>query len=146
MLEPVAARRPEETSAETKGKAPLSLSLSGISKEFELPTGPLLVLEDISFDVSAGEFIAIVGPSGSGKSTLLRIIAGLIPPSAGRVIYNGRPQTGVNLDCAMVFQSFALLPWLTVQENVELGLDARGLSPVVRCKNCLLYTSPSPRD
>src|SRR6185369_2398155 len=83
----------------------------------------------ISFDVSAGEFVAVVGPSGSGKSTLLRIIAGLVLPSAGEVLYSGRPLSGVNLDCAMVFQSFTLLPWLTVIENVRLGLDARGLAP-----------------
>src|SRR5262245_48123921 len=104
--------------AERPGKAPLSLSIAKVNKEFPLPTGPLVVLEDISFDVSAGEFIALVGPSGCGKSTLLRIIAGLIAPSSGQVLYNGRVQDGVNLDCAMVFQSFALLPWMTVLENV----------------------------
>ena len=107
----------------------LSFSLKGVTKEYELPTGPLAVLENISFDVSAGEFVAVVGPSGSGKSTLLRIISGLVPPTSGEVSYNGEPLSGVNLDCAMVFQSFALLPWLTVIENVRLGLDARGLPP-----------------
>lgn len=139
MLEPSATPKPDEAPSESKGKAPLSLSVAKISKEFELPTGPLLVLEDISFEASAGEFIAMVGPSGSGKSTLLRIIAGLIPPSAGEVVYNGRRQSGVNLDCAMVFQSFALLPWLTVLENVELGLDARGLPPEERRKKANFY-------
>jgi NitT/TauT family transport system ATP-binding protein len=128
MLDTAAARSGQAGPAEGE-KARLSFALRGVTKEYELPTGPLAVLENISFEVSAGEFVAIVGPSGSGKSTLLRIIAGLVPPSAGEVVYNGRPLSGVNLDCAMVFQSFALLPWLTVIENVRLGLDARGLAP-----------------
>jgi NitT/TauT family transport system ATP-binding protein len=124
-----AAVSPGETLPKDKGQPLLSFSLKGVTKEYELPTGPLAVLENISFDVSAGEFVAVVGPSGSGKSTLLRIISGLVPPTSGEVSYNGEPLSGVNLDCAMVFQSFALLPWLTVIENVRLGLDARGLPP-----------------
>ena len=139
MLEPAAAARPGEPRSDPKNRTPLSLSVSKVSKQFELPTGPLLVLEDISLDISSGEFVAIVGPSGSGKSTLLRIIAGLIPASSGTVSYNGHPQTGVNLDCSMVFQSFALLPWLTVLENVELGLDARGLPRDVCRKKANFY-------
>ena len=139
MLEPAATREPGEATPEPREKARLSISVEKISKEFELPTGPLLVLEDISFEVSAGEFIAIVGPSGSGKSTLLRILAGLIPPSSGRVVYNGAPLAGVNMDCAMVFQSFALLPWMTVLENVELGLEARGLPEADRRRKANFY-------
>ena len=123
-----------------KGKEEkLSLSIRGVSKEYELPTGPLTVLEEVSFDVAGGEFLAIVGPSGCGKSTLLRIAAGLIEPSAGAVLYNGAPLHGVNLDCAMVFQSFALLPWLTVMDNVQLGLDARGLPPEERRRRANFY-------
>jgi NitT/TauT family transport system ATP-binding protein len=78
--------------------------------------------------VKSGEVVALLGRSGSGKSTLLRIMAGLIPPSEGKVFSNGKPLRGANNNVAMVFQSFALLPWLTVQENVELGLDARGVN------------------
>ena len=118
---------------DSAGKPRLSVALSGVTKEYELPTGPITVLEDVSLRASAGEFVAVVGPSGSGKSTLLRIIAGLVPPSSGSVLYNDAPLSGVNLDCAMVFQSFALLPWLTVIENVRLGLDARGL-PQEECR------------
>jgi len=121
------------------GKDDVRLSLRGVSKEFELPTGPLSVLEEISFDVAAGEFLALVGPSGCGKSTLLRIVAGLVEPSAGEVLYNGRRIRGVNLDCAMVFQSFALLPWMTVQENVELGLEPRGMPPEERRRRANFY-------
>jgi NitT/TauT family transport system ATP-binding protein len=120
-------------------KEGVALSLKGVSKEYPLPTGPLSVLEEISFDASAGEFLALVGPSGSGKSTLLRIIAGLVEPSSGVILYNGRPVSGVNLDCAMVFQSFALLPWMTVQENVELGLEARGTSAEERRTRANFY-------
>ena len=85
------------------------------------------VLRDISFDVKPGEMLALVGPSGCGKSTLLRIIAGLIPASSGEVRSNGSPLSGLNPDTAMVFQSFALLPWLKAAENVALPLEARGV-------------------
>lgn len=101
------------------------LQLEQIEKRFLLPQGEVTVLRDVTFDAREGEFIAIVGPSGAGKSTLLRLIAGLILPTSGKVLYKGRPQVGINLETAMVFQNFALLPWLTVAENVELGLEAR---------------------
>ncbi|HWR39753.1 MAG TPA: nitrate/sulfonate/bicarbonate ABC transporter ATP-binding protein [Patescibacteria group bacterium] len=87
------------------------------------------VLENINLQVNEGEFLAILGPSGSGKSTLLRIIAGLVPASQGTVSYLGRPISGVNPGVAMVFQSFALFPWLTVIDNVMLGLELQNLSP-----------------
>src|SRR5262249_35409120 len=86
------------------------------------------VLERVSLSVSSGEVVALLGRSGSGKSTLLRILAGLIRPSKGQVWSKGVPLDGPNASVAMVFQSFALLPWLTVQENAELGLYARGVS------------------
>lgn len=89
----------------------------------------LLVLDDVNFNLHKGEIVALLGKSGSGKSTLLRIIAGLIEPSGGRVLYRNQPITApVPGGIAMVFQSFALLPWLTVLENVELGLEAQGIS------------------
>ncbi|WP_019215549.1 ABC transporter ATP-binding protein [Legionella tunisiensis] len=87
----------------------------------------LLVLEDVNFKLQEGEIVAMLGKSGSGKSTLLRIIAGLVPPSAGKVTYRGKAVTGPVPGIAMVFQSFALMPWLTVLENVELGLEAQGV-------------------
>ena len=77
--------------------------------------------------VASGEVVALLGRSGSGKSTLLRIMAGLDPAVAGTVVSSGKPLHGANPDVAMVFQSFALLPWLTVLENVEMGLEARGV-------------------
>lgn len=87
----------------------------------------LLVLEDINFRMYAGEIVAILGKSGSGKSTLLRTIAGLANPTQGTVFYRGQPVFGPVRGISMVFQSFALLPWLTVLQNVELGLEALGI-------------------
>ncbi len=91
------------------------------------PNADLVVLDDVNLTLREAEMVALLGRSGSGKSTLLRIVAGLLRPTAGQVLWHGtpidRPPTGV----AMVFQSFALFPWLTVQENVELGLEARGV-------------------
>ena len=99
-----------------------------VAKTFPLPAGgEQTVLEEVSLKIAPGEVVALLGRSGSGKSTLLRILAGLIQPSSGRVLANGAPLQGPNSGVAMVFQSFALLPWLTVQENAELGLFARGV-------------------
>jgi NitT/TauT family transport system ATP-binding protein len=94
----------------------------------------LVVLEDVNLVLREGEIVALLGRSGSGKSTLLRIVSGLLRPSAGQVTWRGSPVAGPTDGIAMVFQSFALFPWLTVQENVELGLEARGVSRVEREK------------
>ena len=85
----------------------------------------LVVLDDVNLTLRENEIVALLGRSGSGKSTLLRIVSGLLQPSAGRVTWRGKVLTGPADGIAMVFQSFALFPWLTVQENVELGLEAR---------------------
>ncbi len=108
---------------------PTLLSAEQVSKTFPISAGgEQTVLETVSLTVSQGEVVALLGRSGSGKSTLLRILAGLITPSSGKVLRHGIALRGPNPDVAMVFQSFALLPWLTVQENAELGLAARGAS------------------
>lgn len=112
--------------------APL-IELRHVEKKFDRPgLEPIRVLEDINLTVNAGQFVAVLGPSGSGKSTLLRIVAGLIPPSGGQVLSLGRALTGVNRRVAMVFQTFAIFPWLTVLENVELGLVSSDLTPEER--------------
>jgi NitT/TauT family transport system ATP-binding protein len=109
------------------------LSTEHLTKTFTTPDGqPLPVLDDITLELREGEIVALLGRSGSGKSTLLRSIAGLIAPSSGQVRYRGQPLRGANPGVAMVFQSFALLPWLTVRQNVELGLEARGIPPADR--------------
>lgn len=87
----------------------------------------LLVLDDLNFTLNEGEIVALLGKSGSGKSTLLRIIAGLIKPTSGEVFYRGQLVTSPVKGLSMVFQNFALMPWLTVLQNVELGLEAQGV-------------------
>src|SRR5580700_4342752 len=87
----------------------------------------LVVLDGVHLELREGEIVALLGRSGSGKSTLLRIVAGLLAPTAGEVRWRGRKIEGPTEGVAMVFQTFALFPWLTVQENVELGLEARGV-------------------
>src|ERR1700677_1553008 len=94
----------------------------------------LVVLEDVNLTLREGEIVALLGRSGSGKSTLLRIVSGLLRPSSGAVLWRGSGVAGPAEGIAMVFQSFALFPWLTVQENVELGLEARGVARVEREK------------
>ncbi len=94
----------------------------------------LVVLDDVNLTLREGEIVALLGRSGSGKSTLLRIVSGLLRPTEGSVLWRGSQVAGPTDGIAMVFQSFALFPWLTVQENVELGLEARGVSRAEREK------------
>ena len=95
-------------------------------------TADLVVLDGVNLSLREGEMVALLGRSGSGKSTLLRIVAGLLTPTSGEVLWRDRPVRGPAEGVAMVFQSFALFPWLTVKENVELGLEARGVPRVER--------------
>jgi len=92
----------------------------------------LVVLDDVTLTLRSGEIVGLLGRSGSGKSTLLRIVSGLLKPTAGEVLWRGAPLRGPAPGVAMVFQSFALFPWLTVQANVELGLEAKGIARVER--------------
>lgn len=91
-----------------------------------------VAIHDVNLTVSEGEFVALLGPSGCGKSTLLRIITGLQRPSEGLVLYRSAPLQGVNPHATIVFQTFALFPWLTVQQNVEVALKARGIPQSIR--------------
>ncbi len=101
-----------------------------LTHEFVQPNGqPLRVLENIDLEVRANEVVALLGPSGCGKSTLLRILAGLIRPTGGEVRYHGSALEGLNPGVAIVFQSFALYPWMTVRQNIATVLEARGTSP-----------------
>jgi NitT/TauT family transport system ATP-binding protein len=104
------------------------IDLRGICMAFAKRSGePLAVLNDINMSLRGGEILGLLGRSGSGKSTLLRIAGGLIRPTSGEVLYQGAPLTGPAEGIAVVFQTFALFPWLTVLQNVEVGLDALGL-------------------
>lgn len=114
------------------------IDVKNIKKSFPKPGGQeLLVLDNVNFKTTENEIIAILGKSGSGKSTLLRIIAGLIKPSGGEVLYHGEPIEAPVPELTMVFQNFALMPWLTVLENVELGLEARGIPREERRRRAL---------
>ncbi len=120
------------------------LEAAGIYKSYVNQTGAkadtqaTTVLENIQLQIHDGEFVAILGPSGSGKSTLLRILSGLIPSSRGEIRYHGQTVSGPNSHVAIVFQTFALFPWLTVLENVELGLESQPeISKTQRMKKSL---------
>jgi NitT/TauT family transport system ATP-binding protein len=109
------------------------IALKNVGKSYQQPNRQQIsILDNITLELKRGEIVALLGPSGSGKSTLMRMIAGLIAPSKGEVLYHGRPLTGLNPGVAIVFQSFALYPWLTVLENVELGLKAKGVPTELR--------------
>ncbi|AVS97490.1 nitrate ABC transporter ATP-binding protein [Paracidovorax avenae] len=109
------------------------IELHGVGKTFRSSDGrERPVLQNVDFTLREGEIVALLGQSGSGKSTLLRIMAGLVPADEGDVRYRGQPLHGPARAISMVFQSFALFPWLTVQQNVELGLEARGVPQAER--------------
>ncbi|WP_067687497.1 ABC transporter ATP-binding protein [Nocardia jejuensis] len=104
------------------------ITVDRVTKTFTNPSGEQLpVLSEVCLELRDGEIVALLGKSGSGKSTLLRIIAGLVRPSAGTARHGDDPITEPSAGTAMVFQTFALLPWLTVRQNVELGLRAQGV-------------------
>jgi ABC-type nitrate/sulfonate/bicarbonate transport system ATPase subunit len=112
------------------------LDVRGVTKVFHQRTGseirPLPVLDDISFDVQPREFVSVLGPSGCGKTTLLRIIVGIETADRGEVSIDGRPAGPAGRDRCIVFQNYGLLPWLTVNANVELGLEIQGVEPARR--------------
>jgi len=109
------------------------ITLEQVGKSYQQPNGQQIpILENINLKLKTGEIVALLGPSGSGKSTLMRIIAGLIAPTDGQVLYRNRPMLGLNPGVAIIFQAFALYPWLTVLENVELGLKALGAEVTAR--------------
>ena len=123
------------TFTKTAATQPIA-ELRAVNKSFVTAGGhELKVLDQIDVAVHEGELLALLGQSGSGKSTILRCLTGLIEPTSGRALHNGEPLHGVNTDASIVFQTFALYPWLTVQQNVAVGLMAHQVS------RCLLYTS-----
>jgi len=106
-----------------------AISIRGLRKVYGTAgDGQIEALRDISFEVGAGEFVSVVGPSGCGKSTLLKIIAGILPPTGGQIILDGRPVSGPSARIGVVFQSPVLLPWRTILDNVLLPIDVRRFS------------------
>jgi len=103
------------------------LTVRGLSLAYANGSDPFWVLQDLSFTVEEGSFVAILGPSGCGKSTLLRVLAGLLPATQGEVRFDGRPLNEPHPDIGLVFQYANLLPWRTVLENITLPLEIRGI-------------------
>jgi NitT/TauT family transport system ATP-binding protein len=139
----MSTRAPQPSSApESTQTADALLEARRVTKSYDEDRAtrgpsPKLVLDTIDLQIAAGEFIALLGPSGSGKSTLLRILAGLLQPTSGEVLFKAKPLRGPNPGVALVFQSFALFPWLTVLQNVELGLQAHELPRTQRLRRAL---------
>ncbi len=112
---------------ETGKKNVPEIEIQGVTKNYETREGSFLALEEVNLDVEKNEFICVVGPSGCGKTTLMNIIAGLNPPSTGTVKVRGELVTGPGKGKGVVFQQYALYPWLTVEKNVEFGLRMKGV-------------------
>jgi sulfonate transport system ATP-binding protein len=108
------------------------LEVRSVSRTFQTDSGPVPALSDVSFSVQTGEFVTLVGPSGCGKSTLLRLIAGLDVPDSGEVLVENRTVTAPSLARGIVFQDHRLLPWLTVAQNIDLGMHKLSLSTAER--------------
>ena len=106
----------------------IKVSIQGVEKKYNTRKGEVVALNGVDFDIKENEFICVIGPSGCGKSTLLNIIAGLLEPTSGQILVDGKPISGTGTDRGVVFQQYALFPWLTVKKNVEFGLKLKGLS------------------
>jgi len=113
------------------------LSIDGVSKEFDSRGKRVLALDAVDLSLTGGEFVTIVGPSGCGKSTLLNLIVGLVRPTAGRIVFRGRPVDGITSDIGYVTQRDNLLPWRTLVDNVEVALELRGVARDERRRRAL---------
>lgn len=105
----------------------VKVKIDNVKKVFDSRNGEVVALNGVSMDIMENEFITVVGPSGCGKSTLLNIIAGLSKPSSGAVYCDGHEVTGTGTERGVVFQQYALFPWLTVRKNIEFGLNLKGI-------------------
>ncbi|MFL6659732.1 MAG: ABC transporter ATP-binding protein [Massilia sp.] len=103
------------------------IHIAGVSKQFQGDKGPLVALHDIDLVIPGGQFVCLLGPSGCGKSTLLNAVAGFALPSAGHIMVDGQRVSGPGPERGMVFQEYALFPWMTVAENIGFGLEIKGL-------------------
>lgn len=128
----------DTTSSSVRAAKNQLLELEGVRQTYSKSDSPdLVVLDDVALKITEGEIVGLLGRSGSGKSTLLRIVSGLVTPTAGRVLWRGHTVTGPSEGISMVFQSFALFPWLTVLQNVELGLEALGVPAAERRRRAI---------
>ncbi|MFC7828916.1 ABC transporter ATP-binding protein [Streptomyces sp. NPDC057375] len=111
---------------------PAKISVQHVTKTFSLGRETFTALDDVSLDIANHEFVTVVGPSGCGKSTLMNILAGLETPTAGRALVDGAPVSGPGPERGVIFQQYALFPWLTVRQNVEFGLRTTGVPKAER--------------
>ena len=116
-----------------------AISIRNASKVYSSARGRTVSLDRVSLDIARGEFITLVGPSGCGKSTLLNLIGGLLMPSSGEVLVDGRAVTGPGPDRGVIFQQYALFPWLSARQNVEFGLRIQGLGAAERAERAQHY-------
>lgn len=116
-----------EKTAPVGTEAKVKLKIDNVKKVFPSRNGEVVALNGVSMDIKENEFITVVGPSGCGKSTLLNIIAGLSEPSSGSVYCDGKEVEGTGTERGVVFQQYALFPWLTVRKNIEFGLNMQGI-------------------
>ncbi|MDB5950937.1 MAG: sulfonate transporter ATP-binding protein, partial [Massilia sp.] len=121
--------------------------ISGVSKVFQTADRELVALNDINLEIPRGQFTCLLGPSGCGKSTLLNAVAGFSPPTAGTITADGKPVTEPGPDRGMVFQEYALFPWMTVEQNIGFGLEIKGMpAPQIRARVTDLLTMLSLSD
>ena len=112
-----------------------------VSLDFQTPTGPLRVVDDVTYDIRDGDFVAVIGPSGCGKTTMMSMLAGFQKPSAGHVLLDGRPVEGPGPERGVIFQEYGVFPWLTVEQNIAFGLKlkANRVSAAERAETCRRY-------
>ena len=116
-----------------------AISVRAATKVYQTTRGRTVSLDRVSLDIAQGEFITLVGPSGCGKSTMLNLIAGLLMPTSGEVLVDGKRVTGPGPDRGVIFQQYALFPWLTAQQNVEFGLRLQNISAAERTERARHY-------
>jgi NitT/TauT family transport system ATP-binding protein len=117
----------------------VKVRIDNVVKKFNTRKGEMIALNGVNLDIMENEFVSVVGPSGCGKSTLLNIIAGLSEATSGKVYCDGRGVKGTGIDRGVVFQQYALFPWLTVKKNVEFGLEIKGMSQEEASETAMKY-------